>query len=164
MNSPGQENGMTHAEAYCRMEYKNRVTGQIVVIWNSRDGVTPFCAGIDGVEHQHVNFALDQFQRYWVPEVGDYIFIDCDHDTWKAQEKEHIERDWDHPEYPISKMGLTKEATLVEFMKEFQPGQPMTVQVTQEIHDHFMEKAGNNYNPNQPTERLKPYTGPTRFA
>lgn len=142
----------THAEAYCRMEYFAKSINRMIVIWNSRDGITPFCAFIDGVEYQHVNWALDQWQRYWVPDVGDLIFIDCDYATWEAQEKEHIERDWENPEYPISKMELTKAEALVEFMKSFRPGQPMTVKVTQVIHNHFMEKARSQY------------TGPVRFA
>lgn len=157
---------MTHQEAYCRMEYKRPTENEIVVIWNSRDGVSPFCAHIDGVEYQHINWQLDQYQRYWVPDVGDYIFMDTDYATWEKFEKDNVERNWDHPQYPMSQTFSTKEEALVELMKEFRPGEPMTIKVTQEIHDHFKTKAGDKAQSNATTRASirPPYTGPVRFA
>ena len=31
-----------HAEAFCLMKYRCEKCGQAEVVWNSRDGVTPF--------------------------------------------------------------------------------------------------------------------------
>ena len=32
-----------HIEAYCYMEYTCEKCGKVEILWNSRDGVTPFC-------------------------------------------------------------------------------------------------------------------------
>ena len=36
------ESKYKHAEAYCLMKYKCEKCGKTEILWNSRDGVTPF--------------------------------------------------------------------------------------------------------------------------
>lgn len=139
-----------HREAFCLMEYQPQDQeieklgpGEIpetrsIIIWNSRDGVTPFCCSIEGIEYQHVNWNRDFCDPYHVPKVGDYIFIDCDREAWEAIEKAKIEEWWNHPEYPLSARYETKEQALEEFMKEFRPGQPLTVKVDGDMHSRFV--------------------------
>ena len=47
-----------------------------VFVWNSRDGVTPFCVHIDGIEYQHTNWPGDRYAPDYRPAVGEYIFRD----------------------------------------------------------------------------------------
>lgn len=45
------ESKYKHAEAYCLMKYKCEKCGKTEILWNSRDGVTPFmikCEKCDG--------------------------------------------------------------------------------------------------------------------
>lgn len=65
-----------HREAYCLMNYKCEDCKHYEVIWNSRDGVTPFgtaCPSCSG-SLMHVYFfsdkcvpdhKLNKFQKYW---------------------------------------------------------------------------------------------------
>lgn len=48
-----------HKEAFCLMFYENEETRNGFVIWNSRDGVTPFIVGEDGVHYQHNHWSMD---------------------------------------------------------------------------------------------------------
>lgn len=66
---------MNHGEAFCHMEYVSEC-GKKVVIWNSRDGVTPFFCLIEGVEYKHFNWEKDRVDLAYVPKVGDYLFVD----------------------------------------------------------------------------------------
>jgi hypothetical protein len=49
-----------HAEAFCLMLYHCQPSGKTVLVWNSRDGVTPFCMHLDGREYQHINWRSDR--------------------------------------------------------------------------------------------------------
>lgn len=54
----------THAEAYCAMQYECENCKSIEVLWNSRDGVTPFCIAsgcCDGHLSQHIRFEQDTY-------------------------------------------------------------------------------------------------------
>lgn len=68
----------THMEAFCQMQYLCKSCGYREIIWNSRDGVTPFgtqCPGCKAPELYHVNFQGDIYdpkgelrllgQRFW---------------------------------------------------------------------------------------------------
>lgn len=59
-----QSNGFQHKEAFCLMNYRCQRCNQVELLWNSRDGVTPFivrcaqpeCKG----EMQHIDFWRDR--------------------------------------------------------------------------------------------------------
>lgn len=38
-----KQRGVRHPEAYCLMHYRCEKCGKWEILWNSRDGVTPFC-------------------------------------------------------------------------------------------------------------------------
>jgi len=67
-------NKYNHAEAFCHMLYRSETSKTEIWIWNSRDGVTPFCLPIDGEMFQHVNFGKDKQNPDYKPKPGDYIF------------------------------------------------------------------------------------------
>ena len=67
-----------HAEAFCLMLYTCKDCGFIEVLWNSRDGVTPFiinCRNCKG-EAMHQEMALDVRMPNYKPGLGQRIFID----------------------------------------------------------------------------------------
>lgn len=78
-----------HGEAFCHMSYKCKKCHEVVSIWNSRDGVTPFGGNCvqeccDG-SMQHENFSHDRFDPRHQPANGDLIWADfqCDEERGK---------------------------------------------------------------------------------
>jgi len=62
-----------HVEAFKLMQYADKL-GNVEILWNSRDGVTPF--GITsraGREMFHINWQQDRYVPDHIPNVGDRI-------------------------------------------------------------------------------------------
>jgi len=80
-----------HKEAFCHMQYYGQKAKATVslIIWNSRDGVTPFisyCKEFD-LELQHVNWQRDRVDPGYKPKKGDLIWRD-----WTRAEAEEYGR------------------------------------------------------------------------
>lgn len=70
-----------HAEAFCHMEYQGQARCgmmQKIVIWNSRDGVTPFTCNLLGIQLTHNNWHQDIYDPNYKPKKGEYIWISWD--------------------------------------------------------------------------------------
>lgn len=68
-----------HVEAYCLMRYVVVSTGEEEILWNSRDGVTPFfmtSRNGDEARHRSTRERPDRRAIDHVPAVGDRIFVD----------------------------------------------------------------------------------------
>jgi hypothetical protein len=66
-----------HAEAFCLMTYQANDGTEQEVIWNSRDGVTPFVIRLrNGKEASHVTWKDDRCDPDHKPQPGDRIFVD----------------------------------------------------------------------------------------
>lgn len=74
----GKSNGFVHVEAYKLMKYRCNQCGFHEVIWNSRDGVTPFITRCPkcGGEEQHVEWQRDKLAMEHIPHKGQRVFID----------------------------------------------------------------------------------------
>jgi len=73
----GQE--YNHIEAYCLMTYRCQDCGFEEVLWNSRDGVTPYgtnCPRCGSMEMLHVDWSKDKYAPSHIPEPGQGIWID----------------------------------------------------------------------------------------
>lgn len=72
--------GMRHAEAYKLMNYRCRECGHHEILWNSRDGVTPFCIPCskcnDPMGMTHVDWNSDRFSPWFSPTKGQRYFAD----------------------------------------------------------------------------------------
>ena len=67
--------GYQHAEAFCLMTYRSDDGSEEEVIWNSRDGVTPFTVRLlSGKRATHVNWAADQASPGHKPGPGERYF------------------------------------------------------------------------------------------
>ena len=71
-----------YKEAFCLMIYKCEKCGTIEVIWNSRDGVTPFCIKCSQCHKKgefpnmiHEYWQLDTYKPDYVPFENQRIFI-----------------------------------------------------------------------------------------
>jgi len=66
-----------YKEAFMLMTYATDDGAERERLWNSRDGITPFCIeSRNGNEMCHVDYAQDRYAPNHVPEVGDRIFVD----------------------------------------------------------------------------------------
>lgn len=69
----------SHGEAFKLMFYHGRkgLNGIRLVIWNSRDGVTPFMTYCKeyGIELEHVNWQNDLYMPNYKPKKGDLIWV-----------------------------------------------------------------------------------------
>jgi hypothetical protein len=79
--------GYNHAEAYCHMTYRTDDGLENVVIWNSRDGVTPFVIPWHGKQARHVNWTADRPDPDYQPQPGDLVFVDLtpERARWHAE-------------------------------------------------------------------------------
>ncbi len=67
-------------EAFAVMGYQRESgVGPVELIWNSRNGVTPFCCHSADGKHllQHVNWSHDRCVPTYKPKVGSRIFVDA---------------------------------------------------------------------------------------
>jgi hypothetical protein len=146
--------GNYHPEAFCLMQYASKDGSERELIWNSRDGVTPFCIlSRSSVEMQHVNWKQDRYVPQHLPRVGDRIFVDLTFERAIETQRQNVERWWDEEEMPmkddpeLGPMGKEGAARHLahEEMKQFQvnataeelmeygAGPPDLVEVTEEL-------------------------------
>lgn len=76
------QSGMSHAEAYCLMLYQCETCNFMEILYNSRDGVTPFTikCRICGEAQSHTSFQLDKYMPNFKSYKGMRIFIDLTED------------------------------------------------------------------------------------
>lgn len=115
--------GYLHAEAYCLMTYACKSCGFGEVIWNSRDGVTPF--GIDcrscGGEARHINWRSDQRKPDFTPPADMRIFVDLTHiRAYEIAERKYQEM----MESEYRRDDMTKEEFIRMILAGVQPGEP----------------------------------------
>jgi hypothetical protein len=100
-----------HVEAFCLMKYATDDGSEIEWIWNSRDGVTPFCIlnRARTKEMRHVGWQFDRFIPHYKPIKGERIFVDLTRERAEFFARERVERFWDHGEYPMRERYDSKE-------------------------------------------------------
>lgn len=138
-----QRFGHDHAEAFALMQYECGMCGHVEVIWNSRDGVTPFVvdcyAHLGGVractgEARHTRWYADGYSPNHKPRPGERIFVDMTPERYRLLTRQHAERMWDDPRLPASQDG--RWATVEEFTETLMldgltPGAPDLIVVAE---------------------------------
>lgn len=137
MNDAATKTEYKHFEAFMHMWYATDDGRERELIWNSRDGVTPFCErSRSGKEMTHVNWNQDSREPGYKPKAGDRIFVDATRELLGDAAKAYVEKYWDNPEYPMSKMTYswkTKEEAVEYFLAEWtKPGSPTLVEVQED--------------------------------
>jgi hypothetical protein len=122
--------------------------GHREVIWNSRDGITPFIVDcrVDGCEEsaQHVDWHLDRRAPLHVPEVGSRIFVDLTIERARELRRIYTERHWDVGEYQMKDSGYwaTKEEAVEDLAQKdlasFAPHTPDLLVVDQDMRNRFI--------------------------
>lgn len=83
-----------YKEAFCLMLYRD-TAGDEEWIWNSRDGVTPFCINSrQGLEAQHVEWHRDRCVPDHKPKPGERIFVDLTIEKAREYRQKFVKRWW----------------------------------------------------------------------
>lgn len=90
--------GRKHVEAFCLMKYRAEHRQLEEIVFNSRDGVTPFKITMrDGTPGTHVDWRGDIYAPDHIPAVGDRIFVDLTAERAAQIARENAERIWQRP-------------------------------------------------------------------
>lgn len=109
-----------HGEAFRLMQYRSDDGTETEVIWNSRDGVTPFVITLrSGKQASHVNWNHDFYKPDFRPTIGDRIFIDLTHEIALHLAAERVEEYWEHPDYPMKGRWPNKAAAAAALAKDY---------------------------------------------
>lgn len=110
-----------HPEAFCLMRYTSDDGTEEEVVWNSRDGVTPFVISLrSGKQATHVAWTQDiTCSEEMARALKVRWFIDHTADTAQVAAAAYVDRFWDHPEIPMSKMYADRNTAIGHFIAEY---------------------------------------------
>lgn len=94
MDEQRSKNAFSHPEAFCLMRYHSETADRLLLVWNSRDGVTPFCFYLDGHEYQHVEWNRDRRIVDHKLSAGDLIWRDIKPEEASSLAMEAASRRW----------------------------------------------------------------------
>lgn len=131
----------THAEAFNLMRYTaDGDSTNTELIWNSRDGVTPFVVTLkDGSAATHRDWRSDQYRPDHTPSVGDRIFVDMTEDRCRELAETNAVRFWNDPRLPASSddrwatVEQLAEDLERSYLMDSRRGAPDLVEVTEEM-------------------------------
>jgi len=85
-----------NAEAFCLMRYRCEKCNHVEVLWNSRDGVTPFVIGCVkcGKPAKHVDWKLDRRVPDYDPPKGSRIFVTMTSEEYLKSQTKRVEHFW----------------------------------------------------------------------
>ena len=132
-----------HKEAFCLMKYRSRDGLLEEILWNSRDGVTPFCImSRDGkTEMQHVEWSNDVCAPTHQPKVGDRIFVDVTRELAEPHLRAYIDKCWDSGPFPMREGFKSKEHAFDVLMADRnEPGKPYVLEITEANISQFVKK------------------------
>jgi len=126
-----------YGEAFMLMRYEDDI-GNVEVIWNSRDGVTPFIVSSRaGRRMTHKNWHADVYAPDHEPQAGDRIFTDLTREELLEIEKINVNEWWDDEELPMKDhpvLGPLGKDGAAKYManESWQEGMPNIVEVGSE--------------------------------
>ena len=85
-----------HNEAFCLMRYGSDDGTEIEVLWNSRDGVTPFMIGSRLTEGmlRHIDWQEDKCRPDLTPHKGMRIFVNATKELVTPKLNEYVKQIW----------------------------------------------------------------------
>lgn len=122
-----------HAEAFMLMTYRSDDGTEEELIWNSRDGVTPFVITLrSGKQATHVDWHNDRRLPDYQPRPGERIFVDLTEEAARRYARANAERFWDDEAYPARdhypSIPEFAELLAADYLRH--PGQPDLIEVT----------------------------------
>ena len=118
-----------HAEAFMLMLYSCQECDHSEILWNSRDGVTPFgiqCPKCNGINMLHVAWEDDQYAPDHVPHEGQGVWIDMPQSLKRTLVLARLEVGRAHG-YDVPSDPHEREQLIKAVMESFQPGEPWLI-------------------------------------
>lgn len=116
-----------HVEAFKLMTYRCKSCGFTEILWNSRDGVTPFCVTCPKcgkLDQEHINWRGDVYAPEHIPESGQRIFIDFPESLKVVTARRRIQSAKGTKfEVPPERY----DETMKDIIASFQPGEPYII-------------------------------------
>ncbi len=102
------------AEAYCLMTYKCTECGRHEELWNSRNGITPFCITCQHCQGtaRHIDWKSDRCVPDHVPDDNQRVFVDMTTDRMHAIHMNRVNDCWEQDKYPMKEHFETKGEAL----------------------------------------------------
>ncbi len=117
---PAREAGYLQPEAFNLMRYQTKDGTLTEVLWNSRDGVTPFgIRSTDGREMTHVDWHLDRFAPNYKPTPGSRVFVTLSKERATEIARERVATYWDDLEYPMSRTFDSQEEAVASLAESY---------------------------------------------
>jgi hypothetical protein len=134
-----------HAEAFHLMTYQSEDGETTEIIWNSRDGVTPFfIAGKDGVtEMKHVDWYKDVFDPHYIPKPGERVFMTISKEDYLVHIKEQVETMWDGEGVKMKDHFESKDQAIEILGQQWQEGMPCIRTVAKEGWPNIEPEVGD---------------------
>jgi hypothetical protein len=142
LHTERNKHGYQHPEAFCLMTYASKDYKIVELIWNSRDGVTPFMvpprevAGPITFDNmlQHTDWHRDIRLLEYRPVPGERYFVDLTPERKRQFLSERVSKNWNTGNSPFSANFATPEdAVEALFEEEFRPGEPDLVEMNPPI-------------------------------
>lgn len=126
--------GYKHPEAFCLMKYQSEDGEEEEILWNSRDGVTPFFIGnkVGTKSMKHINWNEDVRAIGHKPQPGDRVFMDLSKEDNIAYTKVKVDELWEHEEFALKDQFESKEEAVESLTAGWQPGSPCVRTVSKE--------------------------------
>jgi hypothetical protein len=135
-----------HVEAFCLMLYRDETTGEVEIIWNSRDGVVPF--GIlsrQGNKATHIDWGNDICCPMFIPNVGDRVFVSLTMEKAIEFRTKYVDEYWEKKTNGVAMKDCgywdSKDDAIHELAKGDMGsgGAPVCVTVTEEMQKEFRQ-------------------------
>jgi hypothetical protein len=125
-----------HAEAFCLMKYRSDDGTEEELIWNSRDGVTPFTVTLrSGKTATHVDWQSDRRIPDYEPPAGSRTFVDLTPERAREIAERIVDQYLSNPELgdDLRQQLGTRDQAIAELTAGYlRPGAPDIVEVAQD--------------------------------
>jgi hypothetical protein len=123
-----------HPEAFCLMKYQSEDGEEEEILWNTRDGVTPFFIGNKAgtKSMKHINWNEDVRAINHKPQPGDRVFMDLSKEDYISYTKVNVDKMWDGDGVKMSDHFETKEQAIESLSSNWQEGTPCVRVVSKE--------------------------------
>jgi hypothetical protein len=160
-----------YSEAFCLMRYASQDGHACEMLWNSRNGVTPF--GLNargGALMYHIDWNRDRRTQRFVPPVGMRVFVDLSPERAREIAERKVNEFWEHPQYPMKDRYPDKEAAIQAFIADFRPGEPDVITVDEAFRQRLIAEYQKTPEPIEYGDEIdlrrnaRGFYGPVRFA
>jgi hypothetical protein len=118
-----------HAEAFKIMTYRCKICRFSEKIWNSRDGVTPFCVKCPNCKkdaHHHVDWHEDIYAPDYIPLPGERVFIDFPESLKPVTARRRIQS-MKGTKYEVPENEFAEMVQII--ISDFHPGTPYLIRI-----------------------------------